>query len=281
MYPFVWFNNNIQRQNETTLSIHDRSSQFGDGVYEVIRLYIKKGEPTYHLLDEHLNRLFRSLEEMKIPSPFTREEVVRQLYKLAQVNNVEADAYVYLQISRGLQLRNHTYEEDIVPVVHGYLIAKPRPLTEMAEGVTVLLQEDIRWLRCDIKSLNLLPNIMAKQEAKRKGCFEAILHRNGVITEGSASNVFIVKDNILYTHPSTNLILNGIVRQDVLRLADELQIPIQEKAYTCSDLQNADEVFITSTTLEIVPVRSIQGVKDYPQERKVTKVLQEAFYNEF
>jgi D-alanine transaminase len=124
----------------------------------------------------------------------------------------------------------------------------------MDNGVKGILVDDIRWLRCDIKSLNLLGNILAKQEAANHGCFEAIQHRSNIVTEGSSSNVFVVKNGELWTHPATNLILNGITRRVILDICKEQQIQVIEKSFTVDELLEADEIFISSTTSEIMPI---------------------------
>ena len=136
-----------------------------------------------------------------------------------------------MQVTRGAAPRLHQFPDPTVsPVVTAYAMNNPRPLAGMENGVAVKSVEDVRWLRCDIKSLNLLGNVLAKQEAHEAGCIEALLHRDGVVTEGSSSNMFGVKDGTVYTHPATNLILNGITRQVVLGLCQELGIPVVEKA---------------------------------------------------
>ena len=124
----------------------------------------------------------------------------------------------------------------------------------MEKGVAVKSVEDIRWLRCDIKSLNLLGSVLAKEEARAAGCTEAILHRDGVVTEGSSTNMFGVKDGVVHTHPVTNLILEGITRQVVLGLCEELGIPVEEQAFTLEEAFGMDEFFYTSTTAEVMPI---------------------------
>ena len=150
----------------------------------------------------------------------------------------------------------------------------------MESGAEVCTIEDKRWLHCDIKSLNLLGNILAYDEAVKQGCNEAILNRDGVITEGSHSNVFIVKDGALITHPSNNLILNGITRQIVLMLCERLTIPYEERAFSSEELMAADEVFLTSTTLEITPIVKINGKVIGQTLPVMTRKLQEAYLTE-
>src|SRR5690625_2080690 len=126
-------------------------------------------------------------------------------------------------------------------------------------GVAVIVDQDIRWLRCDIKSLNLLPNAMSKQKAAEKGAFEAILHRDETVTEASSANIFIVKDGELYTHPANNYILNGITRQQVIKLCDELNVKVNEQTYTVDEMLTADEVILTATKVDVLPVVQIEN----------------------
>lgn len=139
--------------------------------------------------------------------------------------------------------------------------AKPlaRPLAALESGTSVITRPDIRWLRCDIKSLNLLPNVLAKQEASEAGASEAVLHRDGIVTEGSSSNIAIAKEGIVRTHPANNLILHGVTRAVALRLAAELDLRVSEEAFTLDELYAADEAFLLGTTVEVMPIVRIDG----------------------
>jgi D-alanine transaminase len=240
-------------EREKMIDIEDRGYQFGDGIYEVVGVY----DTTPFLMDEHLQRLQRSANELSIRLPFTLEEIKQQLLKLILLNEVK-EGLVYLQITRGVAPRTHELpKEKIAPVV----VAYTKPLGDLTtlqdHGSIAILHEDIRWLRCDIKTLNLLPNTMAKQKAVENDAVEAILHRGDTVTEASSSNVFIVKSGTVYTHPANNYILNGITRQKVIELCRELEIPVKEKAFTVEELIHADEVFITATKLDVVPITKI------------------------
>ncbi|MDC3413634.1 D-amino-acid transaminase [Aquibacillus sp. 3ASR75-11] len=235
-----------------TYPYEERGLQFGDGIYEVIRIY----HGDYYLLTEHVERLFRSAAAIKLTVPYNKEQVYHKLAELLEINDVKGDAKVYLQITRGSAARDHVFP-DTEPNFYAYVQDLPRPLTELKNGVSVITQEDERWQNCYIKSLNLLPNILAKQEAKEQNCFEAILHRKEKVTECSSSNVYIVKDGKIYTHPETNNILHGCVRSKVKTLAQNLNIPLIEEAFTLEDLQTADEVFLTSSNAEVMPIISI------------------------
>ncbi|KAA0965107.1 D-amino-acid transaminase [Sporosarcina sp. ANT_H38] len=238
-----------------TISIDDRGYYFGDGVYEVIKVY--DGE--LYTAEEHINRLFQSATKIKMTIPYAEVQLMEIARELVEKNNIVV-GHVYIQVTRGSAPRIHHFPNPSVPpVVTGYAINNPRPIVGIENGVAVKSVADVRWLRCDIKSLNLLGNVLAKQEAHEAGCIEALLHRDGVVTEGSSSNMFGVKDGIVYTHPVTNLILNGITRQVLLGLCEEQGIPVVEKSFTLDEAFAMDEFFLTSTTSEVMPVISIDG----------------------
>lgn len=237
------------------ISIDDRGYYFGDGVYEVIKVY--GGE--LYTAEEHIDRLFQSATKIKMTIPYAEVQLMEIARELVAKNNILV-GHVYIQVTRGSAPRVHQFPNPTVPaVVTGYAINNPRPIMGIENGVGVKSVEDVRWLRCDIKSLNLLGNVLAKQEAHEAGCMEALLHREGVITEGSSSNMFGVKDGIVYTHPVTNLILNGITRQVILGLCEEQGIPVVEKSFTLDEAFEMDEFFLTSTTSEVTPIISIDG----------------------
>ena len=237
------------------ISIDDRGYYFGDGVYEVIKVY--GGE--LYTAEEHIDRLFQSATKIKMTIPYAEVQLMEIARELVAKNNILV-GHVYIQVTRGSAPRLHQFPNPAVPpVVTGYAINNPRPMAGIENGVGVKSVEDVRWLRCDIKSLNLLGNVLAKQEAHEAGCIEALLHRDGVVTEGSSSNMFGVKDGRVYTHPVTNLILNGITRQVVLGLCEEQGIPVVEKSFTLDEAFEMDEFFLTSTTSEVMPVISIDG----------------------
>ncbi len=238
-----------------TISIDDRGYYFGDGVYEVIKVY--GGE--LYTAEEHINRLFQSAMKIKLTIPYAEVQLMEIARELVATNNILV-GHIYIQVTRGSAPRLHQFPNPAVPpVVTAYAVHNPRPIANIENGVGVKSVEDVRWLRCDIKSLNLLGNVLAKQEAHEASCMEALLHRNGVVTEGSSSNMFGVKDGIVYTHPVTNLILNGITRQVVLGLCKELGITVVEKPFTLDEAFEMDEFFLTSTTSEVTPIISIDG----------------------
>lgn len=249
---YVLFNNEIVERSKC-VDIEDRGYQFGDGVYEVVGVY--SGKPM--LMDEHLKRLERSAKEIQLNLPYTMPELKRQLTQLATQNQLE-EGIIYLQVSRGASPRWHEFPEGNIPAVTVAYTREEERMTDIEDnGGTAVLTEDIRWLRCDIKSLNLLPNVLAKQKAVENNAVEAILHRGDTVTEASASNVFIVKNDKVYTHPANHYILNGITRQKILELCSKHNIPVVEETFTVKQLLEADEVFVTATKSDIIPILKV------------------------
>lgn len=251
-----YINGKFVSLDEKVIPIDERGHQFGDGVYEVIRFY--DGKP--FMLTEHLGRLIRSAKAIRLPLTENIEdfkELVLSGVEKAQISQCN----VYLQITRGVANRNHLFPK--VPVSITMTVREAKPLsTELRDkGVTAITHEDERWTNCYIKSLNLLPNILAKQAAHEAGSYEAILVREGFVTEGSSSNVFIIKEGSVITSPLSKHILPGITRMAVKKIANEINIPFIEENFSEDDLITADEVFITSTTSEVLPVVAINGRK--------------------
>ena len=250
----LW-NDRIVEDSEVIVDKEDRGYQFGDGVYEVVKVY--NGQ--LFTVDQHVDRFYASAEKIRITIPYTKDKLHQLLHQLVEANEINT-GHIYFQITRGATARNHIFPgDDVLPVLTGNAKENPRPLANLENGVKATLVEDIRWLRCDIKSLNLLGAVLAKQEAHEKGCYEAILHRGDIVTEGSSSNVYGVKDGVLYTHPANNLILNGITRQVILQCAAELGMPIKEEAMTKEQLLAMDEIIVSSTTSEVTPIIDVDG----------------------
>jgi len=251
----VIINEDLVNRKDVNLEIEDRGYQFGDGVYEVIRIY----ESVPYTLDEHIERFYRSAYEISISPQLKKEELKKKLIRLIQENQV-INGGIYVQITRGIAPRKHHYDKSISPQLLAYTLPLNQLKKEQKEGVATLTGEDLRWLRCDIKSLNLLYNVMMKQKAYENGAFESILIRDGYVTEGTSSNVFMIKDQVIYTHPANHLILDGITRRELLNLFKQKGWNYEESAFLKEELMSADEVFITSTTTEVIPVVSIDGL---------------------
>lgn len=249
----ILFNNQIISRDSISVDIEDRGYQFGDGIYEVVSIY--NGE--LFEWEAHLERFIRSAKEIALTLPEQFELLKDNIVQLIDENKVD-QGYVYFQLTRGAAPRMHVFPEpEVSPVLTGIVKSAVKPPISAMKAITT---EDIRWLRVDIKSLNLLPNCMAKQKAVEAGAQEAIFVRDGYVTEASSSNVFGVKKGVLYTHPISNLILNGISRQVVLRLAEEFKFKVIEEAFTRNELMAMDEVFITNTGVNICPVVEIDNI---------------------
>lgn len=269
----ILMNDQLLARDEIVIDIEDRGYQFGDGVYEVVRFYDGK----CFKMAEHLERLERSLREIHVELPYPMVDIEANLTKLMEASNV-ATGNIYIQITRGVAPRIHHFPEGAKATVVAYVMEFGRPVQNMENGIRATLLRDIRWERCDIKSLNLLGNVLAKDKAKKLGCEEAIMYRDTFVSEGSSTNVFIVQDGVLWTHPANNFILNGITRLAVIELAEKLGIPVREEAFSKEALLAADEVFITSTTAEVTPVVQVdEHVYGDGKPGDVTKQLRDAF----
>jgi D-alanine transaminase len=247
----VYLNGDYMPLDQARVSVLDRGFLFGDGVYEVI--------PAYggHLLriDEHLDRLQNSLDAIHLVNPLSRAEWLDILHVLLDENEGE-DQSVYLQLSRGVApQRDHSYPADTRPTV--FVMVNPLKAVDrdvLRQGVAAITLDDIRWRACNIKATALLANTMLRQQATEAGAAEAILIRDGFATEGAASNIFIVLDNVLLTPPTGPLLLPGITRDLVLELARQQGIACEERPVSEAELRAAREIWLTSSTKEILPV---------------------------
>ncbi len=256
------------------IPVDDRGFYFADSVYEVIRA---KGEKTY-FLKEHLERLQRGLSELKIKLPLSIkqiEDVVAESLKKLDV----FEATIYIQITRGKEQRSHLPGEDTKPTF--ILIASEfSPLAQdiLENGVSLILYEDIRWKRCDIKTTMLLPNVLAKMEAKERGFFDALFHKGNIITESTSSSFFAFKDGKLITHPATKEILPSITRAKVIEVvAPELGYKVEERPLFIDELENIDGAFLAGTTYDILPVNRIENI-DVPVSSDVLNI-QKAYFD--
>jgi D-alanine transaminase len=240
---------------EAKISIEDRGFQFGDGVYEVIRTY--KGRP--FSLDAHLARLDRSAAALELTQPYSRAEWTHHILEGIK-RAAYPEAKIYIQVTRGVAPRDHAYSDDTTPtVVMTVRELHPLDRSVQATGVDAMTTEDIRWGRCDIKSVNLLANVLARQQVKQARVFEAILVNEGLVTEGAVSNVMVVQGGTVVTAPEGPRILSGVTRAVVLNLALSKGLPTQERFVSQADLYQADEVFLTGTTVEVLAVIRIDG----------------------
>lgn len=274
MYAVIFSQGKFVHKDSVAFPMEERGLQFGDGVYEVIRIY----NGTLYLLDEHIKRLYQSLNAIRIKIAYTADQFKHILKTLVERNQMTTNGFIYLQITRGSASRIHTFPENISPNMYAYIKDRPRPFELLKSGIHVITHPDERWDNCYIKSLNLLPNILARQIAIEQDAYEAVLHRNEKVTECSSGNIFIIREGAIYTHPTTKAILAGCVRGAVKRFAKNLQIPFIENAFTLSDFYKADEVFLTSSLSEILPVITVDHKQvGGGQAGEITRKLQQAY----
>lgn len=274
VHTIIMTQGNFLHRDSLNFPFEERGLQFGDGVYEVIRIY--QGE--YYLLTDHVNRFYCSLAAIDLSINQSKKELTALLNELLRKNKITSDAHVYLQVTRGSVARNPAYPEVNLPNIFAYVKGTPRPINQLNNGVTAITYPDERWNKSYIKSLNLLPNIIAKQKAKEHGAYEAILHKSGDVTDCSFSNVFLIKDNMIFTHPANESILHGCVRNRVKYFSKNLEIPFHEKTFTLTDIKSADELFLTSSINEILPIIQVDNnLISTGQPGELTKKLQIAY----
>ncbi|MCH4170170.1 MAG: D-amino-acid transaminase [Lactobacillus sp.] len=253
----VLWNDQIVAREAVKLDIEDRGYQFGDGLYEAVRVY--KGD--MFMFDEHFDRLERCAKKIRLTLPFTRIELQTQLYRLISAEQISNGA-VYFQVTRGIDSpRDHRIPEfsAVKPVVTGNVSAYERPLAMQKDGLTATVIPDERWLHCDIKSLSLLGNVLSLDAAMQKGYGDALLQRDGYFTEASASNLWFVFGDTYYTHPDGNLVLPGVTKLHLLNLMRQNGLNVKEEAVPVEKLAVADEIFISNSIWEVVPIVNVDG----------------------
>jgi D-alanine transaminase len=277
MSRFAYVNGRYVSHAEASTHIEDRGYQFADGIYEVIAI-VKGNFIDFH---QHLDRLDYSLTELRIPSPLPRPALVHICREVLRLNRLQ-DAMVYIQVSRGIAPRYHSFPKNPRPilVVTARYVNQRQLMANKAQGVAAITLLDTRWARPDIKSISLLPNILSKQQAEDQGCYEAILYKpDGIVTEASATNVWIVrKDNILQTHPLSSSILGGITRQRLIDLATQNGITVEEKAFSLTELNSAQEIMLSASVSGITPVTKInQTIIGNGQPGPITQKLMQLY----
>ena len=251
----VFLNGRFLPLEQATVPVLDRGFIFGDGVYELIPVYSRAP----FRMDEHLARLERSLAAVRIANPYARDRwrsVIREL--VAQ--QPWEDQGVYLQVTRGVAKRDHAFPAGVEPTVFAMsnpLVNPPRDLVE--KGVAAVSAPDNRWLRCDIKSISLIGNVLLRQQSADAGAAETILFRDGILTEASASNVFVAKNGLLLSPPKSNLILPGVTYDVVVEIAQQLGMPLEFRDVREAEVRAADELWVTSSSKEILAIVELDG----------------------
>lgn len=251
MPAIAYVNGKFSPLADAVVSVEDRGFQLGDGIYDVLRTYHGR----LHAVEEHMRRLFRSLDSIELKPSFTAAELEKTMCEAVQRAGFD-ESLLYLQVTRGATKRAKEFPRDTPPTVVMTVRELPPVAPALRErGVAIMTADDIRWQRCDIKTICLLPNVLTSQRARAAGCFEALfVEKDGTVNECVSANIFIVKDGTVVTPPLSTRILSGITREEVVPLARRHGVPMDERRITLDELLAADEAFLTSTTAEILPV---------------------------
>lgn len=270
-----YYNGKYDLIEKMTIPMNDRVCYFGDGVYDATysRNHI------IFALDEHIDRFFNSAGLLKIKVPYTKNELKEILNEMVKKVD-DGEQFVYWQLTRGTGMRNHIFPGDDVKA-NLWIVLKPCKVKDMSQKLKLITEEDTRFLHCNIKTLNLLPSVMAAEKADKAGCQEAVFHRGDRVTECAHSNVSIIKDGIFRTAPADNLILPGIARSHIIKMCKKFNIPVNETAFTVKDLMEADEVIVTSSGQFCMTASEIDGKPVGGKASEIVKKLQNALLEEF
>ena len=271
-----YYNGVMGPLEEMTVPMGDRALYFGDGIYEAALV----ANGVVFGLEDHLDRMYNSLRLLEIPFTMEREQVRQELYKVVRAAEEAPVQFLYWQISRGVCPRNHPFPpKEVTPSLMIYV--KPHAIKPLDKPYKLISMEDIRFKLCNIKTLNLIPSVLANQRAVEHGCDEAVLHRGSRVTECAHSNISILKDGVLRTAPTDELILPGVTRKHLLALAREHGIPVEEKPFSMVELMNADELLVTSSSALCIPVESVDGIPVGGKDPERLKLLQDAYLEKF
>lgn len=275
MKELAYYDGQTGAPEEVMIPFNDRVHFFGDGVYEAAL----GGNHKIFLLEDHLDRFYSSAKALDIKIPMTKQELGTLLTEL--LGKVEGTThFIYWQVTRGVPaIRNHTYEEDLMGKV--WVSIRPFAMQDPEKEIAAITREDTRFYHCNIKTLNLLPSVMASQDAKRAGVGEAIFHRGDIVTECSHSNVSILKDGIFISHPNDNMILRGIAKTHMIAACYRLGIQVIERPFTLSELMDADEILVTSSSNFYRYVTSVDFKKAGGKDPETRRLLQKAVIDEF
>lgn len=254
--PLVYLNGRFLPLREATVSVQDRGFVLGDGVYEMVPVYNR----VPFRLDEHLNRLDASLAAIDLPNPHSRAEWHALLSTLIAAQAF-ADQGVYIQLTRGVAPRDFLFPRHVTPTVHAMCYPLSAPDARLREqGVDAITVQDIRWLKCDIKAISLLGPVLCRQQAAEAGVAEALMIRDGWLTEGTSSNIFIVKAGVILTPPKTTAMLPGITYDVILELCATQHLPHEVRPIREAELHAADEIWLSSSTKEVLPIVQLDRV---------------------
>lgn len=270
-----YYNGKIGLMEEMSVPFLDRGLFFGDGVYDATYAANRKIFET----DFHVDRFYNSLKAVKINLEFSKPQLIAELQKCIDAMDSDGVVFVYWQTTRGTALRNHVFPENVPPNLLIYVVESS--LTDLRIPKKAITVEDTRFFHCNIKTLNLLPSVMASQQAKEAGCSEVIFHRGERVTECAHSNVHILKDGVFITPPLDNLILPGTTRRHYLEICKRLDIPFEERIFTIDELFEADEIMITSAGTLGMTICELDGKKVGGKDPELLHKLQRAAVDDF
>jgi D-alanine transaminase len=274
MKNVAYYNGTIGLIDEVSVPVNDRAVYFGDGIYDVA---IADCYHTFRLAD-HVNRFFCSAKQLKISLDMTKEELTNLLTELLGKLDAPGNAMIYWQASRGTAPRSHTFPSDDVKA-NLLVMIKPLEPPVKLKHINLITTPETRYSYCNIKTINLIPNVLASQKAKEAGCEEAVFHKDGLVSECSHSNIHILKDGVLKTAPLSPAILPGITRMHLLALAQENSIPVNETPFTLEELMDADEVLVTSSTALMRVADSVDGTPVGGKDSETLMTLWNAYLN--
>ncbi len=270
-----YYNGKFGLIEEMTIPMNDRSTYFGDGVYDAT--CVENHIP--FALKEHIDRFFRSFDMLKIPFSMSKKELEILLKEM--VHKVDSpNQMLYWQTTRGTCMRSHAFPSSEVPA-NLLIYVSPFKMININKKFKLVTAPDTRYFHCNIKTLNLVPNVMAAQKAAEAGCDEAVFHRKNIVTECAHSNILIIKNGVLRTAPLNNLILPGITRGHLIQLAKNAGIPVDETAFTLTELMQADEIIVSSSGALCIAAEEIDGIKVGGRAPEQLKILQDAYMIKF
>ena len=274
MKTLGYYDGKIDELENMKVPMLDRACYFGDGIYDATYSRNKK----IFAVDEHIDRFYHGLERVKIKFSMTKSRLRELLYELVGYTD-DDELFVYWQVTRGEGVREHSYNNDMTGKL--WVMLKPQPIVDMGQKIVLVTHEDIRYTLCDIKTLNLLPNVLFSQYAKERGAHECILHRGNRVTECAHSNVHIIKDGALITPPADRFILKGVAREHLIKACNALEIAVKIHPFTLEEVYGAEEVIITSSGSLCLQAQSVDGIAVGGKQQELIIALQSYLLEEF
>ncbi len=274
MKTLGYYDGKIDELENMKVPMLDRACYFGDGIYDATYSRNKK----IFAIDEHIDRFYHGLERVNIKFSMTKNRLRELLYELVGYTD-DDELFVYWQVTRGEGIREHSYNDDMTGKL--WVMLKPQPIVDMSQKIILVTHEDIRYTLCDIKTLNLLPNVLFSQYAKERGAHECILHRGKRVTECAHSNVHIIKDGELLTPPADKFILKGVAREHLIKACSALGIAVKIRPFTLDEIYGAEEVIVTSSGSLCLQAQSVDGITVGGKQQALINALQSYLLEEF